>query len=268
MGPRRSAAPPLAARPPARLSRALLDPGGRQIVEQATPPRRRGVRRAPRQLRRLRQPLRRLARELGVPAYFVLVDASLLLAATRPLTFPTSAKATWRPLGPGRGPPDLRPRGRDGSRRLAVRPITDLAAIALFYSNRGVEALLEGRVVDAIDWLRAAAELEPSACPHLDQPRVALRRAGELEAANDAYQRALELDPAGGAAYRNLAALLTLRGRPHEAADLLDTAAALSRLDSLAALRLARQRLLEGHLREARGLYRRALETSQLSPRR
>jgi tetratricopeptide (TPR) repeat protein len=254
-----------------RLSRALLDPGGRPILEGAHTSTAADVfaeRRA--NCVGYASLFVGLARELGVAAYFVLVDGLPGSGGSRAdeslAVREGHLAAAWGPAGDRR---IFDFAGETAGGRLQVRPITDLAAIAVFYSNRGVEALLDGRTADAVDWLRTAAELEPSALPSTwINLGVALRRAGDLEAANAAYERALELDPAGGAAYRNLAALLALRGRNHEAAELLDTAAALSRLDALAALRLARQRLLEGHLQEARGLYRRALETSQLQPPR
>ncbi len=215
-----------------------------------------------------------LARELGIAAYFVLVDG-VPGSGAPPADASLAVReghlaAAWGPAGDRRV---FDFAGETPGARLQVRPITDLAAIAVFYSNRGVEALLEGRTGDAVDWLRDAAQLEPSALPTTwVNLGVALRRAGDLEAANAAYDRALELDPGGAAAYRNLAALLVLRGRGHEAAELLDTAAAIAgsdaRLDSLAALRLAQQRLLAGHLQEARGLYSRALDSAQAAPRR
>ena len=254
-----------------RLSRALLDPGNRPIAEGAHTSTATEVfveRRA--NCVGYANLFVGLARELGVAAYFVLVDG--LPGGGAPSADDSLAvreghlAAAWGPAGERRIF-DLA--GETPGARLQVRPITDLAAIAVFYSNRGVEALLDGRSGDAVDWLRAASELEPSALPSTwINLGVALRRTGDLEAANEAYERALELDPAGAAAYRNLAALLVLRGHRHEAAELLDEAATLTRLDSLAALRLAQERLLAGHLQEARGLYLRALDSAQLAPRR
>jgi tetratricopeptide (TPR) repeat protein len=207
-----------------------------------------------------------LSRELGLATYFALVDE---LPGARAQLRPDDGLALREGhLVAAWGTPghmlvfDLA--GESDGERLRARPITDLTAIAVFYSNRGIETLLDGRTADAVDWLRAAAELEPVALPSTwINLGVALRRAGDLEAADAAYQRALELDPAAAAAYRNLAALLAHRGRGREAAALLDAAATLTTLDSLAALRLARQHLLAGKLQQARGLYRRALEMSQ-----
>ncbi|HEV8239611.1 MAG TPA: tetratricopeptide repeat protein [Thermoanaerobaculia bacterium] len=258
-----------------RLSRALLDPALRPIAEAAhtsTASDVFGERRA--NCVGYANLFVGLARELGVAAYFVLVDG---LPASGGTSADESLAVREGHLAAAWGPAvdrrifDLA--GETPGTRLRVRPITDLAAIAVFYSNRGVEALLDGRTGDAVDWLRIAAELEPTALPSTwINLGVALRRNGDLEAANEAYQRALELDPGGAPAYRNLAALLVLRGRGREAAELLDTAAAIAgteaRLDSLAALRLAQQRLLAGHLQEARGLYSRALEGAQVAPRR
>lgn len=258
-----------------RLSRSLLDPSLRPIAEAAHTSTASEVfaeRRA--NCVGYANLFVGLAREIGVATYFVLVDG-LPGSGAAPADESLSVHeghlaAAWGPAT-DRRIFDLA--GETPGARLQVRPITDLAAIAVFYSNRGVEALLDGRTSDAVDWLRAAAELEPSALPSTwINLGVALRRAGDLEAANVAYERALELDPAGAAAYRNLAALLVLRGRGREAAELLDTAAALAgsdaHLDSLAALRLAQERLLAGHLQEARGLYSRALEGAQVAPRR
>jgi len=257
------------------LSRALLDPGNRPIVESAHTSTAAEVfaeRRA--NCVGYANLFVGLARELGVAAYFVLVDGlpggGVPPADESLAVHEGHLAAAWGPAG-DRRIFDLA--GETPGARLQVRPITDLAAIAVFYSNRGVEALLDGRAGDAVDWLRAASELEPSALPSTwINLGVALRRTGDLEAANEAYDRALELDPAGAAAYRNLAALLVLRGRGREAAELLFTAAAIAGsdpgLDSLAVLRRAQERLLAGHLQEARGLYSRALEGAQVAPHR
>jgi tetratricopeptide (TPR) repeat protein len=206
-----------------------------------------------------------LAREVGVPAYFVLVDG---LPGTRGERRGDSLAVAEGHLAGAFGAGDevrvFDLAGETPGERLRVRPITDLAAIAVFYSNRGVEALLEGDDEAAVAWLRAAADLEPATLASTwVNLGVALRRTGDHEGANAAYERALELDPEGGAAYRNLAALLALRGDAREAGALLTTAAALTGLDSLTALELARRRLLEGRVQEARGLYRRALDLAR-----
>jgi len=249
-----------------RLSHALLA-GGRPIAEQAGP-----TTTAAEVFRDRRANcvgyatlFVGLAREVGVATYFVLVDG---LPGARGERRGNSLAVAEGHLAAAYGAGDevrvFDLAGETPGDRLRVRPITDLAAIAVFYSNRGVEALLDGDDEAAVAWLRAAADLEPATLASTwVNLGVALRRTGDHEAANAAYEHALELDPEGGAAYRNLAALLALRGDTREAGALLTTAAALTGLDSLTALELARRRLLEGHVQEARGLYRRALDLSR-----
>jgi tetratricopeptide (TPR) repeat protein len=211
-----------------------------------------------------------LAREVAVPAYFVLVDD---LPSEGTTVHADALAVTEGHLAAAYGAGDsLRVfdlAGETVGTRLRVRAITDIAAIAVFYSNRGVEALIDGDADASVAWLRAAAELEPTALPSTWlNLGVALRRTGDLEGARAAYDRALSLDPMGAAAYRNLAALLALRGQARDAAALVATLDELPHLDSLHALELARERLLAGHVQEARGLYSRALDLARTSPPR
>ena len=83
-----------------------------------------------------------------------------------------------------------------------VEPLSDIRALALFYSNRGAELLLAGDVSGALEWLPTAVRIDPDA--------------------EAAYRRALEADPESASAYRNLSGLLlTLDGREEEGLQLL-----------------------------------------------
>lgn len=142
------------------------------------------------------------------------------------------------------------------------RPITDLTAMALYYSNRGVEELLEHRFQSALGWLHQAVELDPELTDAWINYGVAARHAGDLETARQAYEQALELDPTAAPAYRNLAHLLRQDGRFNEAADLLRGAAELPLQSPFDFLEEARSNLLAGDLMLARGYYQKALEES------
>lgn len=143
-------------------------------------------------------------------------------------------------------------------------PISDLTAIALFYSNRGAELLQEGRNQEALRWLERAVTLDPELAHGWINVGVARRRNGQLEGAEAAYRRALELDPRASSAYQNLAALLRVRGRPEEAMELLQVAARLGSRNPYNYLNLGDLSLAHGRLAEAERLYRRAL---RLEPR-
>jgi len=86
----------------------------------------------------------------------------------------------------------------------------------------GTELVREGREEEAIDHYRAAIALRPRWFqPHRDLGRLLLLR-GELEAADVALARAIELEPGEAEAYALRADLLLRSGRPAQAAMVLD----------------------------------------------
>jgi len=86
----------------------------------------------------------------------------------------------------------------------------------------GTELVREGREEEAIDHYRAAIALRPRWFqPHRDLGRLLLVR-GELEAADVALARAIELEPGEAEAYALRADLLLRSGRPAQAAMVLD----------------------------------------------
>jgi len=88
-----------------------------------------------------------------------------------------------------------------------LRVITDATAVAIFFSNRGAEALLAAAGEPAVPWLRRAVELDPGLGRAWANLGVAERRAGNVRAAEAAYLRALEVEPELAAARQNLAVL-------------------------------------------------------------
>lgn len=203
-----------------------------------------------------------LAREMGIPAFFVRVDSpeptgrrgGLEITEGHLAAAWGTAEHQWRIYdfaGETTLPPDR------------VEAVTDLAAMALFASNRGVEALLAGHSERAAAWLEHAVELEPSLVEAWTNLGVARRRLGQRVQARRAYEEALLLDPGSETAYRNLAVLLRLDGRQHEAQEILDLAEDLGHGDALGFLDLANASLRSGDLTAARGFYRRALRLSQ-----
>ncbi len=148
------------------------------------------------------------------------------------------------------------------TRRLprAARPVSDLTALSIFQSNRGTELLAAGRLQEAVERLALAIELDPELAAAWANLGVSKRRLGDPAGAEEAYRRALALDPRHPAARENLVNLLHRFGRPEEAL-VLETEPGSA--DPLFTLSRAAARLERGELEEARSFYLQALALSR-----
>jgi Flp pilus assembly protein TadD len=137
--------------------------------------------------------------------------------------------------------------------------VSDLAAMALFYSNRGAEALRDDGPGEAVPWLEVAVRLDAAEPATWTNLGVARRRLGQLDAAEAIYRRAIEIDPDHLAAYLNLSALLQLRGESdaaHQIVRLLDRG---GNRNPYAYLALGDASLEDERLEDARRYYRQAI---------
>jgi len=198
-----------------------------------------------------------MARRLDLPVYFLRVsdlqsferEGDLIVASahiTAAMGPPNSRKVldfAERPVGAYR----------------KVEPISDLTAIALYYSNRGAEELRDGRNAEGLTLLRNATRLDPELAEAWVNLGVAERRSGDTRAAESDYRRALEVDPSTITAYQNLAALLRWSGRTHEADDLLALTDRSENRNPFSYLALGDLSLRLGRVEEAQRFYRRAL---------
>jgi Flp pilus assembly protein TadD len=140
-----------------------------------------------------------------------------------------------------------------------VEEISDLTAVALYYSNRGAEVLREGKNAVGLELLRKAVKLDPELAEAWVNLGVAERRSGDLVAAEAAYRKALEVDPSTISGYQNLASLLRRSGREREAEDLLALVDRTGNRNPFSYLALGDLSLRLGRLEEAGRFYRRAL---------
>lgn len=141
----------------------------------------------------------------------------------------------------------------------AVERLPDLRAIALFHSNRGAEALQRNEIDDAIDWLQVAITIDSNLAPAWVNYGVALRRAGQTGAAEEAYHEALRHDPRQASAYQNLASLLRNQGRDVEAEAYEEALAQAPGRNPYTYLTLGDIHLRQGRLDEAARYFRRAV---------
>lgn len=140
-----------------------------------------------------------------------------------------------------------------------MNQLSDLTALALFYSNRGAELLRQGQVADALPWLEKAVVLDPDLADGWINLGVGRRRTENLTGAEIAYRRALEADPQASAAYQNLAALYHRRGFTNEAQELLQIASRRENRNPFTYIELGDISMRLKDLESAERFYRRAL---------
>jgi len=205
-----------------------------------------------------------LSRALGLPVYFVLVEDVQKFTKEGDLVVVSDHMTAGYGEAHQRLILDFTPEQTAEYR--SIRELSDLTAIAMFYSNRGAALLRTGDSTPSIPWLRTAIALDPELAGGWTNLGVALRRTGDLTEAEAAYRRALEADPATIPAYQNLAALLRLRGKEREAMDLLALTNRRDNRNPFNFLDLGDVSLRHGRLEEAERYYRKALRLGSDGP--
>lgn len=203
-----------------------------------------------------------MARALDLEAYFLHVEDVQSFVQEGDLVI--NAGHITAATGPPQDPQILDFTDRTDVEYRNVRRISDVRAIALFYSNRGAEMLRRGELEGSLYWLETAVQLEPELADGWVNLGVARRRLGDMEGAEEAYRRALEIDSATPAAYHNLAALYRHLGREDVVGELLELANQSGNRNPFTYLRLGDINLRQGELDAAQRFYRRA---SQLDPK-
>jgi tetratricopeptide (TPR) repeat protein len=198
-----------------------------------------------------------MAREIGVPAFFLEVDDIEKFEKEGDLVVVSGHVSAGFGSGPEVKILDFSATAEPNYRR--VRRISDLTAIALFHSNRGGELLRTGKHEEALPWLTKAVAIDPELASAWINYGVALRRNGDLAGAEKAYRKALEMDPEAVSAYQNLAALLRHKGKTQESEELLALSSRLGSRNPFIYLALGDLSLAHGRIDEARRFYKRAL---------
>jgi Flp pilus assembly protein TadD len=197
-----------------------------------------------------------LAREIDLPVYYLRVsdlqnfekDGDLVVASEH-------VTAAY-------GPPEKRRVLDFTDRPVAeyrnIEEISDITAVALYYSNLGAQRIREGRSEEAHELLVTAVQLDPELGDAWVNLGVAERRLGHLEIAEADFRRALEANPRLVSAYNNLASLLERTGRAEEARALLEVTNRRGNRNPFSYLALGDLALRNGRLDEAGRFYRRA----------
>ncbi|MEM8961430.1 MAG: hypothetical protein AAGD38_08135 [Acidobacteriota bacterium] len=204
-----------------------------------------------------------LARDLDLPVYFVMVDGYEGFRRKGDLIVASEHIAVGYGFPDGKLVLDVS-YGEVEYRE--VRRISDLAALSLFHGNRGGEALMAGDLDTAVEWLEVAVGLDPTIAANWTTYGVALRRSADLAGAENAYRKAIELDPSATSAASNLAALLRMLDREQEAREIELALADASGRNPYTYLALGDLSLRWGRYDEARRMYRRALRLTDDVP--
>lgn len=205
-----------------------------------------------------------MAREVGVPVYFLAVDNVESFRRQGDLVVVSDHVAVGFGERGQRKIFDFSEEPEEDPR--FVRKISDLTAIAMFHSNKGAEALQLGKVDEAMKWLRTAVGVDANLASAWVNFGVALRRNGQPDDAELAYKRALERDPALDSAYQNLASLLRKEGRVDEAIAYEQALAETPTRNPYTFLSLGDISLASGRLADAERFYRRAVQLNEHDP--
>ena len=197
-----------------------------------------------------------MARELGLAAYFVEVSHVENFEREGDLIVISDHVAVG--FGPRHAMRLIDFGLREDERGFRVTPISDLTATALYYSNRGAEALRAERLDEAVVWLEDAVRIDPELASAWANLGVAQRRSGRTDQAELSYRQALVVDPGASSALVNLAVLLRLQGRTEEADDLLLMADRRHNRNPFTYIALGDLSLRYGRLDEAERFYSRA----------
>ena len=201
-----------------------------------------------------------MARELGVDTHYYSVDRIQRFRRSGDVILVSGHVTIGFGVGLARQILEYRV-GPEVNYRTA-KPISDLTALALFYSNRGAELIQQGRNTEAIGWLETSARLDPRVPGSWVNLGVAYRRSGDADAAERAYLKAIDLDESHFPAYRNLAALYRLRGAGEAADEFFAVLDRRGNRNPYTFLELGDNSLDSGRYDETEAYYRRALRLS------
>ena len=146
----------------------------------------------------------------------------------------------------------------EGGNSRSARRISDLAALALFYSNRSAEALRAGDVATAVDLAGIAVRLQPELANAWVNLGVSKRRSNDLRGAEEAYREAIRIDPDHLPAYHNLTTLFWLEGDRHASKEIMKLLDRGDNMNPYTFIEIGDLNLAGQRLDEARRFYRRA----------
>jgi len=128
------------------------------------------------------------------------------------------------------------------------RRIADRDLIAMYYSNRAMELVIDGRPDDAMPFMAMSLQLDSDSADNLSNAGVVALRIGDMVVAERYYRAALEQNARHGGALSNLSLLYERMGDPLRARQLRLRNESVLKRDPF-------HQFLQGHAAEAAGNY-------------
>lgn len=147
-----------------------------------------------------------------------------------------------------------------------VIPIGEAKALAMFHSNRAVEALDAGLLNEALGEAKAGVAASPTVGIAWNVLGVVHRGLNDLPAAEEAFRRALVVDPLEGSACGNLENLCQVQGRGPEAEAFRNLGLNLRSKDPYFHAFLAKEALDRSDFKQARKELKTALKIYKHDP--
>ncbi|WP_100658136.1 tetratricopeptide repeat protein [Alteromonas flava] len=101
---------------------------------------------------------------------------------------------------------------QDSRRHFPIVEVTKQQALAMFYNNKGADALIDDAYTRAYAYFRAAILMDPNFDGAWVNLGILYRRTGHMELAKRSYERAIEADDDNLTAWENLAFLHSQNG--------------------------------------------------------
>ncbi len=131
------------------------------------------------------------------------------------------------------------------------RSLTDAQGFSAFYSNRGIELLMQGNTDAAMTYLFRAIEIDPDNSNNWSNLGVAYRRQNQLDKAEDSYLQALIKNKSDLSALNNLAILYQMTGKIKIAEEYNKKLERYMRKNPYYMIKLAKEEMEKGRYAEA-----------------
>lgn len=138
-------------------------------------------------------------------------------------------------------------------------PINDERLLALYYDNRAMELMVDGRYAEAKSWLDTALRYAPDDAAFWNNAGVLSQRMGDMVAAEELFLKAADKGPRLTSAMSNLVAFYRVRGDAQRASLWQERADKVMYSDPFYQFTLGQQKEQKGEYAEAVRHYRRAI---------
>lgn len=196
--------------------------------------------------------------EVDIPEYWTRRDGFSFLNGHINLRISIPDDPSVTSLGPTSADVDFDPQMM--RKHFPRLPVSKKLVLAMFYNNKGAEALVSNRYTRAYSYIRAAALLAPELQQSWVNLGVLYRMVEAFDYAEQSYQYALTLNDDNLTAWENLSILYRHKGEKARAEEIQSMVASRRQSNPFYHFILGEQALDEGKLEDALTYYQRALK--------